>query len=304
MNWLIKIAESLMVTIDPSITQFPIETRGNHEVYAGPDQLREIVQQVIKKYYSNIDPHGDRFMSGRYIFNVQKISNRYDGLTLTIQFLPRNKKPGTEKPLNPDSHLYEYYTKYHGGKSGKTIYKSPKDAIASIPPDPTLAYRGMCWEEWQSIQRSGFIMSNGTYNLGDEQSGLTCFAPNPDSAVHYAHGFAPIQYQISQTKPGIVIAVPKEGLLTHEQYPEGVPRGELAARGKVPNTQIQHIWMMIATESSDKGFMEFIIPWVPAWDSKAYKDPNMGVFKLGIDQVKSGSGNTSVVTGYAIRKLK
>lgn len=303
MNWLQKLAEFLIITIDPSIAKVPIEAKGNQIVYGGPDQLKQITQQAIRRYYTTIDPKGDKFMGSRYIFNVNKISNYYDALTITVQFLPRNKKQGKEKALNPENPLYEYYMQYKGGKSGKTVYKTPKDAIASIPADSSLAYRGMCWEEWQSIRKTGFIMSSGAYNLGDEQKDLTMFGMDPGTALHYAHGFAPIQYQISQTKPGIVIAVPKEGLLTHEDDPEGIPKGELAVKGKMPASQIKHVWMMVVTESDNAGFMEFVIPWVPAWDTQNYKDPLTGVFKLGLDKIKSGSGRLNVISGYAIRPL-
>ena len=296
-------AESLVVTVDPSITQIPLQTHGDKTVYGDQEQIIQIARQVIRRYYSNIDPHGDKFMSGRYIFHVAKISNYYDGLTLTVRFLPKNRTTGQEKPLNPEDPMYDHYMSYRGGKSGKTVYKTPKDAVKEIPSDPNSAYRGMAWEEWQSIRKSGFIASRGVYNLGEDQVNLTLFAPDPATALHYANGFAPIQYQISQKRPGVVISVPREGLLTHKEYPQGVPAGELGLKGKMSSSKIQSVWMMTVTESDDKGFMEFIIPWVPAWNKSNDRDPLMGVFKLDSSHVRGGSGRTQVVTGYAIRRL-
>ena len=54
------------------------------------------------------------------------------------------------------------------GKEGKKFYKSPKDAIEEISTNPVLAYRGMSWEEWQKIQRTGFIQSAGQHNFSSQ----------------------------------------------------------------------------------------------------------------------------------------
>lgn len=303
MNWLHKIA-GIRVTISPEVTEMPVETISGKHRTVGPKEMIPIVREAIRSHFSSIDPKGSQFAASRYTFNVRKVREDYTGVTVDVQFLPNVSNQGSEVPLDPSSALYEYNMKYRGGRSGKTSYKTPKDAIESIQTDSSLAYRGMAWEEWISIQKSGIIRSTGPYNIGDSQLNLTFFSPDPATAMHYAHGFAPIQYQISQKRPGVIIAIPKEGLLSHAEFPDGVPSGELAARGSVPAESIRHAWMLVATETDDRGFLEFIIPWVPAWDTSNRQDPRMGVFKLGFDKVRTGSGRTSVVSRYVVRQIK
>lgn len=81
--------------------------------------------------------------------------------------------------------------------------------LESLPQDDSLMYRGMSWEEWQYIQKTGKIRSSGEYNLGPEQVGLTYFSSDVDSARFYADAFAPVQFKATPDKPAVVIAVKK-----------------------------------------------------------------------------------------------
>ena len=298
MNWY-KLAQGIIVTVDPSITSIPlVESPQGTVESGGPQDAAAIARRIIQKYYSRIDPRGHQFAGSRYVFHISKIDNNYRELTLTVQFQPNNKKSGEEVPNSPDQSMYEYINKYKGGKTGRTRYKSPKDAVTEIPEDPSMGYRGMAWEEWQSIQKTGFVGSKGHYNLGPEQENLTCFGYTPSTALHYASSFAPAQYTLSQKKPGVVIAVPRTLLLTHKEYPQGIPNGEMGFRGMLSMDKIAHAWMMVVTETKDDAYMEFRIPWV-----NKNKNRYDGYSALGVDQATAGSGSTQVVLDYAIRQL-
>jgi hypothetical protein len=301
MNWLQKIAR-IQVQIG-NVQPMPITTSGEKVIEtAQGEEIKRIVETAIKSYYNRFDPEGYKFISTRYSFVLDKWTEDYNGVLLSLRILPFGGKPGTEEIAKPDDPSYDYYQKWTGGKTNRTIYKTPQDAIKQIPADPNLAYRGMAWEEWQSIRKTGFVQSRGVYNLGDEQSNYTMFGYTPDTGEHYAHGFAPLQYQTSFKRPSVVISVPKNLLLTHQDDPKGIPTNELACKGPLSSSQIKSVWMLIPTSSkTGGGTIEFRLPWVKAWEDK---ETPTGIFKIDPTHATMGSGNLSVITGYAIRQLQ
>ena len=231
-------------------------------------------------------------MTARYIFHLRKIDTRGNEATLTINFLPNTKKHGIPQMSQPGDISYDYNQKYKGGKTGRIDYKTPKDAIASIPVDPNLAYRGIAYEEWQNIKKTGLIKSKGHYNLGQE--GYTLFGTTPDQAQSYAHGFAPIPYQVGFKKPGIVIAIPKSGLLTHKDDPEQIPGSELALKGSLSISAIKNVWMLVPTQAREGGgFLEFRIPYMYTKNGEI----------LDFKRATTGSGNLGTITNYSIRQI-
>lgn len=299
-EWLI--GEAVKIEVDPAVQQLPvILAGGNPYKFATPQELSEIALGGLRKYFSLVDPLGFSYLKERYHFKLSKAIENSDGLTLTIQFLPIDKGRGSEELVPQDDPLYDYHKKYNQGKTGRKVYKRPKDALEDIPSDTNFAYRGMSWEEWQSIQRTGYIFSRGAYNLGQEE--YTLFGKEPRTALHYASGFAPLQYQPSMRKPSVVIAIPKNLTLTHKEDPENIPDTELGVKGKLSKNHIEHAWLITPHKINKNAYMELVFPYVPAWDDKKYKDPMTGFFKIDHNKVRPGSGNLSTVVSYSIRKL-
>jgi len=124
-------------------------------------------------------------------------------------------------------------------------YKRPPRALEAIAPDPSLAYRGMSWEEWQAIRRGCKVGSSGWYNIG--QRGLTLFGEHPGTAVGYAAGFAPWSFTPGLRRPGVVIAVRRDATLAGGTRPD-IPEGERAIAGKVDTRVIERIWYVHPTQ--------------------------------------------------------
>ena len=68
-------------------------------------------------------------------------------------------------------------------------------------------YRGMSYEAYQDILKTGVVRSKGLYNLGDEQVGLTYWSTEIDTAEVYASSFAPASFKAMFTHhPAYVVA--------------------------------------------------------------------------------------------------
>ena len=119
-------------------------------------------------------------------------------------------------------------------------------------PNPSLLYRGMSWEEMQSVLSTGHVRSAGEYNMGEAQEGLTFFSTSPDQADSYAGGFAPYTRKPTWERPSYVIAVemPEAGRLHYlngrgemqRTPPPGGERMEVGVEGAVPVASIRHVY--------------------------------------------------------------
>ncbi|MHA1948334.1 MAG: hypothetical protein ACW987_00585 [Candidatus Thorarchaeota archaeon] len=295
-EWLL-LNEADKITVEPNL-EVPVEySGGDVSKIADEKEIKKIARDGLTAYYQRTDPKGWKFLKSRYNFHVADVkTHSFDGLTLDIKIAPIAPKGGKEETSDD-----EYYKKYYGGKTGVVSYKTPKDAIEEIPNDPALGYRGMAWEEWQSIRKTGKIQSRGMYNIGQE--GFTLFGMKPETALSYAHGFAPLQYQVGHRKPGVVIAVPRKFLLTHKEDPENVPEGELGLKGPLGKEHIVNAWMLNMTKSKNQGYMDLIFKWIPGWDQNNYKDPRTGVFVPDFKNPRIGSANLSGGVQYSIRQM-
>jgi len=102
-------------------------------------------------------------------------------------------------------------------------------------------YRGVSYEEWQEIQRTGRIQSRGEYNLGGEQEGMTFFSLDPSQAAHYAGTFQPYQTLPTFNKPAYVVRIKiQPDAITSEMNPAVVGR-EVAMRRAVSIDEIDMV---------------------------------------------------------------
>lgn len=292
------------ITLPDSIQSIDLERGGKAPKTIGREEIKDLLHNALKTYFNRVDPNGLKFLSARVKFNVTKMKDSYEGMTFDVAFEPIGKR-GSPEVLSPDHTLYNYTISQKGSPmTGGRVYKKPKDAISEIPSDPRLVYRGMAWEEWQSIRRKGRIESSGHWNLGDEQVGLTMFGMDPSTALSYAHGFAPFAYNTSFKRPSVIIAIPKELTLGHEDDPKGIPKSERAVKGGLPADKIVAAWMLAPASAKMEGHLQLIIKRVPAWDDKVYRDPRTGIWKLDPNFVETGSGQLSGIHGYNIRPLQ
>ena len=106
--------------------------------------------------------------------------------------------------------------------------------------EPGMIYRGMAWEEFEFIKKTGFIESNCSYNIGECQIGLTYFSADPDTAAHYAGGFQPYPFLPTFARPGYVVKIPRP---TDDQLDlVSAPPGEIGVRGRIPVDQIKAVF--------------------------------------------------------------
>jgi hypothetical protein len=256
------VAEGLQITLSPHL-----------------ESHRKQAEDALSKYFNRYKGPELQFASVRYAFHLKEIDKgwfEYDRYVFT--YTPIEAKRGMPEIAPKDDYRFEIDPNW-SGKTDKKLYKTPKDAIESIPDDPSLAYRGISWEEWQNIRKTGVIRSQGGYNL-QRQENLTFWSPKPDTAQFYSSGFAPMAYKATMTRPGVVIAVPRSLLKDHKHF--GIPPGELGHLGDMPLNKITDVWMLVVNKVKPGTF-------------------DLYVFKNGT--VKEGS-RSDVSMGYAIRKLK
>ena len=162
---------------------------------------------------------------------------------------------------------YEFVLQAKGGKRVKddlgrersAVYpiptsargQDPHDLYKQIRAEEGLAYRGMSWEAWQHAQRTGSIASSGEMNLGEEQVGLTFYTADPAMATSYGGSFSGWHYLPAHGRPGVVVAVPRKGLLSHQDAPKAVPSGELAARSPIALSEVRRVWFLVPYEVRD-----------------------------------------------------
>lgn len=105
------------------------------------------------------------------------------------------------------------------------------EALDDVPEG--LLWRGMSDEEYQAARQNGYFESNGSYNIGDDQKGLTFFSTGIDHAGNYANGFAPSQHQAGFGKPAHVVGIPMRPWDWELEHEKGI-------RGRIPFSDVTH----------------------------------------------------------------
>lgn len=228
-----------------------IDEKGEQE-YFTPEEFKNFIRPVLNNYF------GDRLSNVNKRFDIILTKVRSDGYEPIFEFdlVPIGKH--TPEIAAPDNPLYSMYQQYSKGETGWRIFKTPKDAIDTIPEKEEWAYRGMSWEEWQSIRKNQAIQSNAGYNFSNQQS-LT-FYGNADTATFYSNSFAPQGFKASTQRPAVVIAVPKQYVLTHKDRPDTIPEGEFAHEGPLSSKHITAAWMLVPIKAK-KGVFEIVFQW-------------------------------------------
>lgn len=299
-EWLyLEVGSKAVMEISPDVQPQPkiIGPQGPIEMIS-PEELSKVVLETFKKFSTKFDPKAWRNTKDRYIFTLRKAKYRDHELRVEVGLRMRSKD-ASPIMLAPDDEMYKFYP---GGDTGKVSHKTAKDAIQDIPADPNLAYRGMSWEEWQSIQKTGKIQSKGIYNI--EQEGFTFFGKDPSTALSYTANFAPMQYTLSNKKPGVIIAVDRKNLIDDD--PRIRQDTEMALKGSMPASEIKQVYI-IKPEASHTSMAHqiFEYKYKPLWDwRKGYEGPDAGKYILDTEKATEGGANTNTLMGYFIKRLK
>ena len=242
------LTESFNIKIAPGIKAPKIaNSYGEPIQWFEPEELNLFMKNIFNKYfYGQLKNAIDR-----YNFELEDVRNHGECI-FEFKLIPKGR--GTPEIAGEEHPLYDIYK---GSHTGQTIFKSPQDAVESIPDNKNLVFRGMSYEEWQYIKKNGHIMSKGSYNIGQE--GLT-FYGKAETAYHYSNGFAPMAYQASFKKPGIVIAIPRELVLDSKDRPGKIPGGEYAHEGPLESKNIVAAWMLVPTKTKP-GSLEMVFDW-------------------------------------------
>ena len=115
------------------------------------------------------------------------------------------------------------------------------EEIKSSDFDSEYLYRGINSAEMESIMENGFIKSNASLNIGEQQSNTTSFAQHISQAGSYAVGFNAWYDEVTFAKPKYVLKVKKEGL-EYTPTNEGDLKGEVDVYGEINSENIECVY--------------------------------------------------------------
>lgn len=115
------------------------------------------------------------------------------------------------------------------------------EEIKSNEFDSEFLYRGINSEEMKSIIENGFIKSNASLNIGEQQAETTSYAQYISQASSYAVGFNAWYDEVTFPKPKYILKVKKEGV-NFKPTNEGDIHGEVDVFGEVPIEKIDSIY--------------------------------------------------------------
>lgn len=157
----------------------------------------------------------DIFNSGRFVTKVTTKPGYYSGTTDYLVDIRARKGRDQRLKRVPPSYPGDTRKRYYDadvaeiGEDGR--YKMKNGWASSIDEltgrKEGSLFRGMSYEELESILASETVKSKGAFNLGEAELGLTYYSVDPGQAESYAHGFAPFTKQASGNKPAIIIEV-------------------------------------------------------------------------------------------------
>jgi hypothetical protein len=99
----------------------------------------------------------------------------------------------------------------------------------------------MSYEEFENFKRTGEIVSNSSYNIGDEQKGLTYWSDNPGQATTYANDFAPLQFKAIIGKPAYVVAA-KRPPESDIKKVRGTGEDEVGVKVPIKKADVLAVW--------------------------------------------------------------
>jgi hypothetical protein len=189
--------------------------------------LKSGLEKVPSRAYADMAHHlaanYESFKNKNYKKNKHVYpESAYDMSNMSVEDIyPESKNP----------HLY----------TDSYITSGGKKFLSLTGQDATLIFRGINGSELKAIIKNGYIQSNQSYNLGDEvEAGLTVYASNPRTAIHYASSFAPLQFRPTKGNPNYIITIENNPSIT--QTVTDVIDGYIKTPNKIPSNKIFDIW--------------------------------------------------------------
>lgn len=189
--------------------------------------------------------------------NVTKIDENNYFLNVSPKNIPENwitHNDDNDRNINKhfDPEFFEIKPLFEGSKITKMARK--KDFVDSLEgKEEGHLFRGMSYDEYENIQKSGYIQSKGGYNF-DFQEGLTYFSLDKGQASYYASGFAPWQYAPTPDKPAVMVTI-KEPSKDRQETDLASGADEVGVRGKVPSSDIVDVYFGYPVAFED-GYLE------------------------------------------------
>ena len=206
--------------------------------YGDYKDLPDEVKPLLDKYLATL-PYGNQFKEN---FNVKYTGTRpysYHEQIHELTYVPK----GGEIVKEPFEAGSEYMIER---------IKFPKQGSSEPPPEnDNYSYRGMHYDEYQASLKRGYVQSDGHYNFETEQ-GDTLYGKQ-SSAESYAGGFAPFHLAGTQTKPGVVIAIPRELTPHKDEY-----SGYRSTKERVPTSEIKQVYFM-RPQNAHKGEFDIVV---------------------------------------------
>lgn len=257
------------------------------------DNISEKVKELSIKAIESFIDHGASYLGGdyfgknladRYEYHLDEAKFRSGEARFNFSYTLKDKGQGvtTEEPRWEGSE----YT------SNITRYKTPQNAIQEIPVDANLVYRGMSWEGWKQIKQSGYIQSKGGYNTFDSQKNMIFFGKQPIDAFSYASGSTtPIFFRSGYLKPGVIIAVDKQGGIEGPSKDLLLSEYEFVFTEPIPISRIKHVWIIKPVKSLGEGKQEIVCDIVYEKDSDGHytQDENGNLKMIGVENCRQGS---------------
>jgi hypothetical protein len=117
--------------------------------------------------------------------------------------------------------------------------KAHNSYSTKVPSVDGLIWRGICYEDMQSIREHGYAQTKGEYNF-DTQGVLTYFAERLDVAADYAGNAAPYQRMPTFERYSYVIGIKRPDPSRIDEA--NSPPGEVAVRGKISSSEIVAVY--------------------------------------------------------------
>ncbi|NLH78697.1 MAG: hypothetical protein GX465_16845, partial [Acidobacteria bacterium] len=272
----------------------------------------DVIPDIPKDIVLGKDFDTIRAAINRKEFNLK--TTKKEGMyetTYRIMISPKKIPQNWKSKINSiDSTTTWYDPKYMKevpfGNGKSTILKpiNPEmEKVISLPSGKESGYlfRGMSYEEFENINKSGFIKTLAEYNF-DFQGDMTFFADDKGTASNYASGFAPWQYGPTIDKPAVMIKIRDPG--NHEP---GATEGEIGIKGKIPADLIEEVYFGHPV-SMTQGYTEIIndkfnksvykgngssYKATVAWESRPYKNQKQNANCKQEEKVGSGPGSCS-----------
>ena len=175
-------------------------------------------------------------------FTVSEVLSNPSAFRYRINYRPVSRDYLTEIPNSRTGSVFD--SRLASLREDGKLSLNPESGFSNSVPfevDDNYIYRGVSYEEMQSINETGQIKSLGDYNLSSQEN-LTLYTEDPATAGSYAGGFSVLENSPSADRPSYILKIkrPDEGLISSD-LDSYVQDYELAVTSPVRSSEIVEI---------------------------------------------------------------